>query len=105
MANVCDNKFHIQCEDSNLLEKIVKKLKQVFDSSDLQQDFDYNDWCIDGFFESTWDFPMDLFEHFFDEFNDSSIYMRCLSEEYSNGIVAMNIYNEGKWRNPQYFEL
>ena len=45
-----------------------------------------------------------LFEDFFNEFADDTIYMRCLSEEYGCGLVSMNIYDNG-WRDPQYFDL
>jgi hypothetical protein len=31
--------------------------------------------------------------------------MRCLSEEYGCGYVAMNIYDEGRWREEQTFDL
>ena len=49
--------------------------------------------------------PDHIFENFFDEFADDTIYMRCLSEEYGCGLVSMNIYDKGEWKIPQYFDL
>ena len=39
------------------------------------------------------------------EFADDTIYMRCLSEEYGCGLVSMNVYSEGSWWEPQYFDF
>ena len=30
MANICDNKYYITCDDSKILNAIVTKLNQVF---------------------------------------------------------------------------
>ena len=39
------------------------------------------------------------------EFADDTIYMRCLSEEYGCELVSMNVYSEGSWWEPQYFNF
>ena len=41
-----------------------------------------------------------------DEFaEEETIYMRCLSEEYGNDLVSMNVYSDGSWWEPQYFNF
>jgi hypothetical protein len=37
--------------------------------------------------------------------DDEELYMRCLSEEYGCQLVSMNIYRDGGWTEPQYFDL
>ena len=58
---------------------------------------------IEGYFNSKWDFPMYIFEDFFNEFDD--VYMRCLSEEYGNNYIALNIYEDGYWLEEQTFDF
>lgn len=102
MANICDNKFYI-CSDENNIEKISKKLTILFEKN-LRGEITYKDeYIIEGCFESDWVFPYDLFEDFFDEFND--VYMRCLSEEYGCSYVAMNIYRDNYWESEQTFNF
>ena len=49
---------------------------------------------------------VELFDNFFEEFaEEETIYMRCLSEEYGNDLVSMNVYSEGGWWEPQYFNF
>lgn len=105
MANICDNKFLISCDDENVVEQISNKLEKLFEE-DLDGEITYeDDGIIEGYFESRWRFPDDIFDNFFEEFKDDSIYMRCLSEEYGMGLVSMNVYSEGSWWEPQYFNL
>ena len=105
MANVCDNKFLISCEDENIVKQISNKLEKLFEEY-LDGEITYEDGgIIEGWFDSRWSFPFDLFEDFFEEFKDDSIYMRCLSEEYGMGLVSMNVYSEGNWWKPQYFNF
>lgn len=105
MANVCDNKFLISCKDENIIEQISKKLGELF-AEDLYGEITYEDErIIEGYFESRWRFPDDIFNNFFEEFKDDSIYMRCLSEEYGCGLISMNVYSEGSWWEPQYFDF
>ena len=105
MANVCDNKFYIFCEDEKITEQISNKLVNLF-NEDLYGEITYEDEsALEGWFESRWNFPSELFDNFFDEFADGTIYMRCLSEEYGCGLVSMNVYSEGSWWEPQYFNL
>lgn len=105
MANICDNKFLVSCENEKILEKISIKLTNLF-NEDLEGSIEYEDDSIlEGWFSSRWEFPEHLFENFFNEFDDDTIYMRCLSEEYGCGLVSMNIYENNHWKTPQYFEL
>ena len=105
MANICDNKFLISCDDENVVEQISKKLESYFDEI-LNGDITYEDErIIEGWFESRWHFPDDIFDDFFEEFKDDSIYMRCLSEEYGCGLISMNVYSKGSWWEPQYFDF
>lgn len=105
MANVCDNKFLISCEDENIVEQISKKLGELFEE-DLDGEITYeDDEIIEGWFESRWRFPDDIFDDFFEEFKDDTIYMRCLSEEYGCELVSMNVYSKGSWWEPQYFNF
>lgn len=104
MANICSNKFYIFADSKEIIEKIKDKFTKILDTT-LEGCIDYCDEnIIEGYFDSKWDFPENVFKDFFEEFNDNSIYMRCLSEEYGNELVSMNIY-DGKWREPQYFNL
>lgn len=104
MANICDNKFYIYSEENT--EKISKKLAILFEENLYDGEITYEDQnIIEGWFESAWVFPDDLFKNFFDEFNDDDIYMRCLSEEYGCNYVAMNIYTDNNWLNEQTFNF
>ena len=64
-----------------------------------------DDRIIEGWFDSCWRFPDEIFDSFFEEFKDDTIYMRCLSEEYGCGLISMNVYSEGSWWEPQYFNF
>ena len=105
MANICDNKFLISCEDEKIVEQISNKLEILFEN-ELEGEITYEDeMIIEGWFDSRWDFPDEIFDNFFTEFTDDTIYMRCLSEEYGCGLVSMNVYSEGSWWEPQYFNF
>ena len=105
MANICDNKFYIYCDSKSVIEKIVEKLDTLFEDT-LDGEISYaTENAIEGYFDSRWAFPEDIFNDFFKEFDDDSLYMRCLSEEYGCGLVSMNIYVDGQWKNPQCFDL
>lgn len=105
MANICENKFHIYCDDSEIIKAIEKKLDDLFQET-LDGEIDYvTENTIEGYFDSRWAFPEDIFNDFFEGFNDASIYMRCLSEEYGCSLVSMNIYTNGQWKEPQYFDV
>ena len=105
MANICDNKFYIYCDSESVIEKIVEKLDTLFEDT-LDGEISYaTENAIEGYFDSRWAFPEDIFNDFFKEFDDDSLYMRCLSEEYGCGLVSMNIYVGGQWKEPQCFNL
>ena len=105
MANICENKFYIYCSEENT-EKISNKLEELF-SNTLNGEITYEDESIiEGYFDSRWCFPDEIFDNFFDEFaEEETIYMRCLSEEYGNDLVSMNVYSDGSWWEPQYFNF
>lgn len=106
MANICSNKFYISCETEGVLEKVEEKLEKLFEEVFYDGEITYTDeYFIEGWFESRWSFPEEEFEEFFDEFEDDTIYMRCLSEEWGCNLCSMNIYENGAWRIPQYFDI
>ena len=105
MANICGNKFLISCEDEKIIERISNKLEELFKDM-LYGEITYEDeQIIEGWFESRWNFPDEIFDDFFKEFADDTIYMRCLSEEYGCELVSMNVYSDGSWWEPQYFNF
>lgn len=105
MANICNNKFFVTVDDEETAEIIEDKLNKLF-TEKLDGEVTYCELgVIEGYFDSKWSFPEYLFNDFFDEFNDDTIYMRCLSEEYGMGLVSMNIYRNKIWEEPQYFNL
>lgn len=105
MANICDNKFTIACNNEEVLKQIIKKLEDLFsDILDGEITYEQEDF-IEGYFESRWCFPDEIFDDFFNEFEDDTIYMRCLSEEYGCQYVAMNVYMDGGWWEPQTFDF
>ena len=104
MANIADNKFYLSIEDRSLdINSIEKQIEKVFDEL-LEGEITYsNDNFIEGWFESKWDFPKEIWDEIL---KDKPIYFRCLTEEYGMGLVSMNIHNEdGTWKEPQYFDL
>lgn len=105
MANICSNDFYISFEDEKVGKLIEAKLEKLFTDT-LSGDINYADeGCIEGYFDSRWTFPTQIFQDFFDEFEDDTIYMRCLSTEYGCCYIAMNVYSEGCWRDEQTFEF
>ena len=110
MANICYNKFFFSCE--NNCEKYIglfNELKDQFGYFEFDVlDYDNNDYkfcSIEGEFESKWTFPSDIFVEILDFKEDDDCYFRCLSEEYGCGYVAMNIYEDGEWKDEQCFDL
>lgn len=103
MANICTNTFYIGCKSKETVNAVMNKLENLF-AAKLEGEITYIDpLFIEGYFNSKWDFPMYIFEDFFNEFED--VYMRCLSEEYGNSYVAMNIYEDGNWFEEQTFDF
>ena len=106
MANICNNKFLFYCENNcekymNLFNELKDQFGYfVFDVLDT----DINSCTIEGEFESRWTFPADIFEDL-DFKEEDDCYFRCLSEEYGCGYVAMNIYEDGEWKDEQCFDL
>ena len=106
MANIAENKFLLsfgeKCTEKDK-EFVRNKIKEVFD--DILEGEIFYDECdvIEGFFDSSWAFPEEIWEEIL---KDKPIYFRCLTEEYGQGLVSMNIhYEDGLWREPQYFDL
>ena len=105
MANICNNDFRITFENEEIGKKIEEKLEKLFEEV-LEGEITYLDEnTIEGWFDSKWSFPDHIFENFFDEFEDDTIYMRCLSIEWGCEYVAMNVYNEGSWWREQSFDM
>lgn len=105
MANICENKFYIYSSGKDNISRIEDKLEKLF-TEELDGEITcVGDFVIEGFFDSKWAFPNEIFDNFFDEFKDKELYFRCLSEEYGYGLVSMNIYKDGEWKEPQYFDL
>lgn len=105
MANICSNRFFFCCEHNcNKYMKMFEELKdQLFNLEFEVLDFDDNFCSIEGYFESKWTFPSQIFENL-DFKEEDECYFRCLSEEYGNNYVAMNIYNT-EWYDEQCFDI
>lgn len=105
MANICYNEFWIFGENEDTLNKVNSKLNKLFEES-LDGEITYVDGgTIEGYFDSRWTFPIHLFENFFDEFDDDTLYMRCLSTEWGCHYIALNIYEDKLWKNEQSFDF
>lgn len=106
MSNICENKFYIYSSITENTKKIEEKLENLFNNK-LDGEITYCDeFVLEGYFDSRWEFPEELFADFFDEFkDDEELYMRCLSEEWGMNLCSMNIYKNGAWCTPQYFDV
>ena len=105
MANICYNEFWIFGENEDTLNKVNNKFNKLFEES-LYGEITYVDeGVIEGYFDSKWTFPIHLFENFFDEFDDDTLYMRCLSTEWGCHYIALNIYEDKVWKNEQSFDF
>lgn len=108
MANICDNRFYFCCEHNS--EKYINNFKELQNNAYGTFDFEVldsdEDFCsIEGYFESKWDFPIDTINEYLKLDKDDDCYFRCLSEEYGEGYVAMNIYRDGEWWEEQTFNI
>lgn len=112
MANVCDNRFYFCCEHN--ADKYINEFKRLQDNAYGTFEFeilDYDDdgFCsIEGYFESKWTFPIEDFKSILIDATSEDpdeCYFRCLSEEYGEGYVAMNIYSNGEWWDEQTFNI
>ena len=105
MANICENRFFISSKNQETIKYVSEKLKVIF-TEQLNGEITWEDNnSIEGYFDSKWVFPDMIFEKIFKDIKDDTLQMRCLSEEYGCGYVAMNIYNGGEWREEQTFDL
>ena len=103
MANLCENKFLINSDNEDTINILKDKLEKLFEDK-LNGEVTAWDYAyIEGWFDSRWTFPDEIFSELFEGFDD--IYFRCLSEEYGCGYVAMNIFEDGEWRDEQTFDL
>lgn len=109
MANICDNKFYFTCKEN--FSKYTDKLNKILDEQ-LDGDVTYAEYhddedggWMEGYFNSKWCFPEEIFEEFLEDGIDDGVYFRCLSEEYGCDYVAMNIFDDNGWREPQTFDL
>ena len=103
MANLADNKFYLCVKEGYDITSIIDQVNKLF-KNELQGEIEVaTNKFIEGYFTSKWDFPHQLWEEILE---NKPIYFRCLTEEYGNGIVSMNIHDEdGAWREPQYFDI
>lgn len=109
MANLCSNKLYFSCEGDFevLYDKLIKTISEHFTwYEDYKSVYD-NVGSAEISFDSKWNFPREVLQYVFteEEANTYGIYMRCLSEEYGMGYVAMNIYTLGAWAEEQCFNL
>ena len=112
MANICDNHFYFRCKKNfkkyeNIFEKLFTEILSgeiTFCYSDSESDPD-GAGCIEGYFDSRWSFPEEVFKDLFPDGEVDDVYFRCLSEEYGCGYVGMSIYSDGSWRDQQTFDL
>lgn len=100
MANVCYNEFYFRCDKDE--EKWSEVFAKLLDE-DLYGEVTYEaDGIIEGYFESRWTFPTELFKSI--PF-DSSTYFRCLSQEPGCEYFAMNVFKDGGWLGEQVMEV
>ena len=60
MANICENKYYITCDNSETLDAIANKLDQVFGDR-LDGEITYLDESfLEGYFDSKWSFLLIL---------------------------------------------
>lgn len=105
MANICENKFYISFENTEDKEVLEERFNKLFET-ELNGEITYIDeGIIEGYFDSKWSFPDEVFKDFFHDLENNGIYMRCLSEEYGCGYVAMNIFRDHYWEEEQNFDL
>lgn len=108
MANICDNNFFLLTTNEVIVDRISKFAEEnegevtFYDVGTLENDTKLI--TVEGYFNSRWNFPISLFEDMIPD-GLSETYFRCLSQEYGNSYVAMNIYREGNWEDEQTFDL
>lgn len=108
MANICDNKLYFSCESNFEKYKMEFEdlLEEELDGDITVLEFDESGrGSIELMFDSKWTFPAELFRDLFPGDDLDEVYIRCLSEEYGCGYVAMNIYSNGEWREEQCFDI
>lgn len=105
MANICINKMTVISENEiskDMIEEIENiQSSNIYSIEKVSEMRGYVEFII----ESKWNFPMEDFKGLFQKYNDESLYVRCLSEEYCEDLVSMNIFKNGVWLKPQYFIL
>lgn len=105
MANICSNNFYVTADNKDTIQQVKDKFETLFVDKLIGDLSWVDDYFLEGYFDSKWVFPMSLFKDLFNDVDDDTLYMRCLSEEYGCGYVAMNIYCDGDWREEQSFNL
>lgn len=105
MANICENKFYVGADNKETIQQVSDKFELIFGKKLDGEVTWVDDYFLEGYFDSKWVFPMSLFKDLFKDIDDNTLQMRCLSEEYGCGYVAMNIYCDNEWREEQTFDL
>ncbi len=94
MANYATNIFFASTENENDLNKIEKYLNETFYDCYLER----WDECIDGEFESRWDYPEELMNKLFDQLEEKDkLYCRVLTHELANEYVSFRMFTNGEW--------
>lgn len=102
MANICNNKLYLSSETN--IEKWTKELVSFLDANSICYDIDGDSNWVEANFDTKWTFPEKFYE-FGKDGEQDGLYIRCLSEEYGCGYVAMNIYDGGEWKEEQCFSV
>ena len=88
MANICDNKFLISCENEEVLKHINDKLEKLFEDK-LEGEIVYGDeTIIEGYFGSSWNFPDEIFDDFFNPENTGWNYTNYTIEKMIDKLIV-----------------
>lgn len=100
MANICDNHFILRSRNLDDFNKSKEALEEYVNEVGGEITYDDEEDLFEGYFDSKWTFPIEDLKNII----VGDVYFRCLSEEYGEEYVAMNIYDNG-WRDEQCFDL
>lgn len=94
MANICSNELHINTEDKDNQEYIIKFMNDNFDSDVEESSSDY----LEIYFTSKWVFPEELMNKLYEGLpNKDDIDMTCLSIEWGCFYCQFYTCDENGW--------